>query len=269
MTLPPIQQLESVDSTNEHAFRELGDRRAEHLSAWIAKEQTAGRGRRGAAWHGTKGDSLMMSLTLVGRDSWSLPGPAVLSMTVGVALVFALERLGLAASRLALDWPNDLVASTPGLCSQGAWSSEDTTELPKLAGILIEARNFDPDAPQFVAGIGVNLKGKLPAELAAERPVATLQDLGLDTTPIELATALQTELQEWLEIGATAPDQLCQEYTEATGLAGSLVEVELAGGTATGRLILIEPDGIAILNEDSELLRFNLEHVLALRAHTH
>jgi BirA family biotin operon repressor/biotin-[acetyl-CoA-carboxylase] ligase len=267
MDLPTIVELESVDSTNEHAFRELAGRHAEHLSAWVAAEQTAGRGRRGASWFSTPGDSLMMSLTLVGRDSWSLPTPAVLSMTIGVALVSALERLGLAPDRVALDWPNDLVASAPGLCSQGGYSSDQGAELPKLAGILIEARDFDPDAPQFVCGIGVNLGGTLPAELRAERPVATLHDLGLETTPIALARALQHELAEWLETGATAPDQLCQEYTELTGLAGATVDVELAGGTATGTLVLIEPSGIAILNEDSELLRFPLEHVQALRGH--
>lgn len=261
MSLPPIQTLKTVDSTNEHAFRELTALRAEHLSAWIAERQTAGRGRRGAVWHGSPADSLLMSLTLVGRDSWSLPSPAVLSMTVGVALLRALEGLGLDEGRALLDWPNDLVAARSEAADQGG-------ERPKLAGILVEARDFDPDAPQFVVGVGVNLKGQLPGELRAERPVATLAELGLDTTPLELAAALQAELAEWVEVGASAPDQLCSEYLEATGLAGGQVEVELAGGTATGRLILIEPEGLALLNADSELLRFGLEHVLALRAHT-
>lgn len=257
-----IQQLDSVDSTNEHAFRELGRGRAVHLSAWIAKQQTAGRGRRGASWHGAPDESLLMSLAVIGN----LPAPAMLSMTVAVTLLAAFETLGLDPGRVLLDWPNDLVAATPGLCSQGGYSGGVAMdELPKLAGILIEARDFDPGAAQYVCGIGINLRGKLPPQLLAERPACTLADLGLDTTAIELATAVQVELADQLELCTSAPDQLCRDYTKATGLLGSKVQLELASGTATGQLIRIEPGGAMLQNNAAERVTFPLEHILALR----
>jgi biotin-(acetyl-CoA carboxylase) ligase len=39
-----------VDSTSERAFEELAAGRARHGDVHIAREQTAGRGRRGASW---------------------------------------------------------------------------------------------------------------------------------------------------------------------------------------------------------------------------
>jgi len=254
--LPAIQHLTSVDSTNEHAFRELAARRASHLDAWLADEQTAGRGSRGSTWFGAPSDSLMISFALLGADAESLPTPSVLSMTVGLSLVASLERLGLDPTRLALDWPNDLVAREPS--SAGG-------EAPKLAGILIEARDFDPAAPSYVVGVGVNVAGQLPDRLVAERPVQTVAGLGLETSPMEVARALHHELAARLALGASDPDQICMAYLEATGLGGRQVQVELTGGTASGRLILIEPSGLSLLDDEDVLIRFALEHVQAVR----
>ena len=263
MQLPTIQHLPSVDSTNEHAFRELAARRASHLDAWLADEQTAGRGRRGSTWFGAPGDSLMISFALLGADAESLPTPSVLSMTVGLALVASLERLGLDRDRLALDWPNDLVAREPS-SAVGAKSAKAGEE-PKLAGILIEARDFDPTAPSYVVGVGVNVAGKLPDQLVAERPVQTLAGLGLRTAPMDLARVLHRELAARLELGVSDPDEICMDYLEATGIGGRQVHVELTGGTASGRLILIEPSGLSVLDDEDVLIRFALEHVQAVR----
>ena len=258
--LPVIQHLAAVDSTNEHAFRELAAARAGHLDAWVADIQSAGRGRRGSTWFGAPGDSLMVSFALVGSADRSLPTPALISMTVGLALIGALERLGLDPARLMLDWPNDLCARTPSSPGRGR-----SGEAPKLAGILIEARDLDPTAPRFVVGVGLNVRGTLPAGLVAERPVTTLAELGLHTTPLEVAAALHRELAERFELATRDTDRICSDYLDATGLGGLMVAIEMAGGIAKGRLILLEPGGLALLDDEDLLIRFALEHVQAIR----
>ncbi len=251
--------LDTVDSTNEEAFRRIAAREVSHMDVLLAREQTAGRGRRGAAWVGTSGESMLVSVVLMGRDSWSLPTPTVLSMAVGLALIDAAEELGLARGRVALDWPNDLIAVDPN-------EPRGPGEAPKLAGILVETRAFDPEAPVFVVGVGANLlQTDFPAELLAERPVASLAQLGLPVEPESFARAFASALEGLLETAATAPSEVCADYVDATALGGREVELELSGGRPHGRLIFIEPDGVRLLDRDDVLLSFPLEHIQAIR----
>ena len=131
----------------------------------IAEAQSAGRGRRGRTWISAPGDSLTFSVL------WRFtPGtaPAGLSLAAGLAVVQALEKVGVtegnprgtggtAHSRnatttgTALKWPNDLLL-----------------EGKKLGGILIELL---PGAPHVaVIGVGLNLRlpEALPADLCAQ-----------------------------------------------------------------------------------------------------
>ena len=257
MTTPRLFEHDELDSTNEEAFREIAAGRAQHLDGHLAAAQTAGRGRLGRTWVGAPGEGMYLSIVLLGRDSWSLPTPVVLSMTVGLALLQAAERVGLAPDLLALDWPNDLVvAGLPGV-----------EEAPKLAGILIESRNLDPDAPAYVVGVGVNvLQMAFPEALLAERSVSSLALLGCTTTPRELATLFLDELTELLEVGATAPSQVCADYLEASRAAGRRVRVDLGGDDfPEGRAVFLEPDGLRILTDDNLTMNFALEHIRGLR----
>lgn len=130
----------------------------------VARNQTAGRGRRGRAWISTPGDSLTFSLL------WHFaPGtvPVGLSLAVGVAVTHALVKIG--AVRTALKWPNDVLLDGR-----------------KLAGILVE---LVPGAPHSaVIGLGLNLR--LPQALPGTvRETAAALDLFVDINVL-LATLL-------------------------------------------------------------------------------
>jgi BirA family biotin operon repressor/biotin-[acetyl-CoA-carboxylase] ligase len=258
-----LYEHDELDSTNEHAFREIDAGRAENLDAHLARFQTAGRGRLGRPWVGEAGEGMLLSIVLLGRDSWSLPLPAVLSMTVGLALRNAVLAAGLGGDEVLLDWPNDLVvAKRPTGEGQAA-----DFEAPKLAGILVESRNLDTDAPAYVVGIGANvLQREFPAELLAERPVSSLAMLGCETTPRDLALGIVEELRELLEVGALAPSQILADYLDATGAAGEQVLVVLNGGkTARGRALFLETDGLRIVTAAGETQQFALEHIQKLQ----
>ncbi|MFT5674688.1 MAG: BirA family biotin operon repressor/biotin-[acetyl-CoA-carboxylase] ligase [Paraglaciecola sp.] len=133
-TTTVVDVFNVIDSTNQYLKNELMNLHNGH--ACLAEAQTAGRGRHGRQWVSPFGASLYLSMY------WSFPGGyqsvGGLSLAVGVAVVSALKKIGIAD--VQLKWPNDIYA-------QGK----------KLAGILIEAEGQMGGACQCVLGIGLNM----------------------------------------------------------------------------------------------------------------
>ena len=231
---PRLFVLDRVDSTNRHALAELAAGRAQHLDAWRAVRQTAGRGRRGARWASRPGDSLTMSVVV--RGAW--PWPGALSLAAGLAVLDAAGVVAGGPVPLAVDWPNDVVWRTAE-GARGAAAGGPLVEAPKVAGILIEGRLASAtdaadqggggESAAYVVGIGVNVRGALDPALRAERPVASLAELGVATSPEELGSALHAALAARVaplaEAAAggrafdAAAGAVCTAYLEAAGLA--------------------------------------------------
>lgn len=160
--------LASVDSTNAEGFRRAAAA-PQDLPLWIlAREQTAGRGRRARPWASPPGN---FYATLAMRVEGP-PGQAALrSFAAALALRDAFVALTALPQVFALKWPNDV------LLNEG-----------KVAGILLEA-----SGPVLCIGIGVNLIGAPPAdavEPGALRPVSVLEETGMRITPEAFLTAL-------------------------------------------------------------------------------
>ena len=123
-----------IDSTNQYLKNKLINLNNGH--ACLAEAQTAGRGRHGRQWVSPFGASLYLSMY------WSFSGGyqsvGGLSLAVGVAVVSALKKIGIAD--VQLKWPNDIYARGK-----------------KLAGILIEAEGQMGGACQCVVGVGLNI----------------------------------------------------------------------------------------------------------------
>lgn len=130
---------ESVESTNDEV-RVLAQAGAPDCLVLLAERQTAGRGRRGAAWFSPAGESLAFSI-LVRPDEPKALWPR-LALAAGLAVTEAVESFGLQAG---IKWPNDV------------WIRQR-----KVAGILVEAgSNF------AVIGIGLNVNStEFPPEVA-------------------------------------------------------------------------------------------------------
>lgn len=108
-----------------------------------AECQTAGRGRRGRQWQSWREGSLTFSTRWRFRPD--APVPAGLSLVAGLAVVRALEKLGVEG--LQLKWPNDVLVHGH-----------------KLAGILVELLPARGRPPTAVVGIGLNLQ--LPPDVS-------------------------------------------------------------------------------------------------------
>src|SRR6478735_9128147 len=92
---------ESVESTNDEV-RILAQTGAPDGLVVLAERQTAGRGRRGAAWFSQAGESLAFSVLLRPDEPKAL-WPR-LALAAGLAVTEAVESFG---TQPGIKWPND------------------------------------------------------------------------------------------------------------------------------------------------------------------
>ncbi len=155
---PKITRFESCDSTNR-LLLDAAEAGVLPGSVYVARQQLAGRGRRGRRWIAAPGHSLIFSLL------WTFPADPIklqgLSLVVGLAVIRALSdpRLGQTTPeiRCGLKWPNDLLLQR----HDGSYA--------KAGGILIESvlRQADGGGRELAVVIGLGLNCMSDATLNA------------------------------------------------------------------------------------------------------
>lgn len=223
---------DTIGSTSSDAVDRL--RLGEPGPFWVvSRDQTQGRGRRGAPWR-TRPGNLFSSLALTTEADPATV--ATLGFVAGLAVVRALDT---ARSRIAVDvrcgtqfqlkWPNDVLAD-------GA----------KLVGILVETEMLGTGRRAVVIGIGVNV-ADAPDGLAY--PAASLADLGLDIRAEDVFAALSARWVEALAIwnGGQGFGEIRREWLgRATGVGGP-VSVTSAGGIVAGSFETIDEHGQLVI----------------------
>lgn len=171
-------ELPSTDSTNNYArqlIRATGLPERQpvnyHGTAVFAHFQAAGRGQRGKAWTGEKGENIALSVLLN-------PAPMAVSrqfeLSVTIALATARFFAKYAGDETRIKWPNDLY-----------WQDR------KAGGILIENNISAGGQWEWaVCGIGINInQTRFPSALP--NPVSLKQITGKNHDPVLLARELQ------------------------------------------------------------------------------
>lgn len=235
---------DTVDSTSERAFAELAAGRALHGDVHTARQQTSGRGRRGASWSSARDEGLYLSVVLLPERP---ANPAALTMAGGLA---ALDAARAAGARTAhLKWPNDVLVGEA-----------------KLAGVLVETRGLDPARPQYVLGIGMNVRQReFPSELLAQRPVTSLAACGIELEIAAVRELVLTHLSTRLEQALAQAQSLCDDFAHAAKLIGARLEIESGDERAVGRFEALSLRGLVVLTDDGARRSFTLEHVRAAR----
>jgi len=176
---------DTIDSTSAEAMRLA--RAGDSGRLWVvAREQTAGHGRRGLPWQTPAGNlaaSLLMPVSRMSGNTATLGFAAGLALDTairqvapGLAVHIALDEAGSGQDRLRLKWPNDVLVD-------GA----------KIAGVLLEAVDVADRPRAVVIGIGVNV---CHAPEGVPYPATSLVACGAEATP----EALFTELADaWVE----------------------------------------------------------------------
>lgn len=241
-----LNGFDSVGSTSTEAAKaaqagDIGD-------VWFcALQQTAGRGRRGRPWQSPHGN-LAASLLVVPDVDPAIA--ATLGFVAGVSLNRALAGIvpaaqlktgidgaDVAGGRIALKWPNDVLAD-------GA----------KLAGILLEAHKRPDGAMAIVIGIGVNV---VEAPEGLPYPATSLRALGLDTTAETVFGALSDAWVDAVEIwdrGRGVTEVLKLWRQSAAGI-GAEVAVNREGDIVRGVFETIDEAGRLIVraNDNSRI----------------
>lgn len=241
-----LNGFDSVGSTSTEAARagQTGD----SGDVWFcALQQTAGRGRRGRPWQSPHGN-LAASLLVVPAVDPAIA--ATLGFVAGVALNHALvgivpaamlktgiDGADLANGRIALKWPNDVLAD-------GA----------KLAGILLEAHKRPDGALAIVVGIGVNV---VEAPAGLPYPATSLRALGLDATAETVFGALSDAWVDAVELwdrGRGVTEVLELWRRSAAGI-GAEVAVNRDGDIVRGIFETIDEGGRLIVraNDNSRI----------------
>lgn len=165
LSLPCVEVLERVDSTNARLLEAATDAGPRLC---LAREQRAGRGRRGRVWVAPPDASLALSL------SWPITAdqrvPSAYPVGVGIGVIRALEALGV--DGLGLKWPNDVVVGEA-----------------KLGGVLVEQRLPRSERTgRLVVGVGLNRRSS--------------GALDLDREVTDLAALCEGEGPAWLSLAA-------------------------------------------------------------------
>lgn len=214
---------ETAGSTNDEV-RILGQNGAAAGLVLLALEQSAGRGRRGAAWFSPAGDSLAFSIIVRPEEPKSL-WPR-LALAAGLAVAEAVESCGIA---VGIKWPNDV------------WIRSR-----KVSGILVEAgKDF------AVVGIGLNVNTlEFPAEVA---DVAT--SLSIETSrhfPRHevLGAIIRRFALRHRQIGHEF-QELLESVRQRCVLTGRRVSLSTSAGLKQGTIEGIAPGGELMLRTEA------------------
>jgi BirA family transcriptional regulator, biotin operon repressor / biotin---[acetyl-CoA-carboxylase] ligase len=230
-----LERFERVDSTQSVVRRWLEEGSAEVCVA-MADAQDQGRGRLDRSWQDRPSSSLLVSAGfrpagISAVHAWRLPAIASMAM-----LEAATSLLGPTKDRLALKWPNDIVALHHG-------------RLLKVAGVLTESALEGDHLSTAVVGVGVNVdwpKGDYPQDLAT-----TMWSLSEASGRRRIDR--EALLRAWLgrlgplyeELQAGRFDGL--RWADSQITTGSAVEVETGSGSVSGTAVGVDSEGGALL----------------------
>jgi BirA family biotin operon repressor/biotin-[acetyl-CoA-carboxylase] ligase len=202
-----LHHFYKIGSTNTAAMAAAADGAVEG-SAFLAEEQTAGRGRGSHVWHSPRSTGIYCSVVL--RPALPPSEVLVLSLAAGLAVQAAIDHID---SRVVADlkWPNDLLI-----------------EGKKVCGILTEMNAEATRVRYVVVGVGINVnQASFPKELAA---TSLRLETGSEWSRVELAAALLKQLdREYRQLveQCGARESILRRFTERSSwVRGKQVRIE-------------------------------------------
>ena len=230
-----LERFDSVASTQAVVRDWLADG-VDEVCVAVADVQTDGRGRLDRVWQDRPGSALLASVgfrptELSAAHAWRLPAVASMAL-IGAAT----SLLGPTADRLALKWPNDIVAVHQG-------------RLLKVAGVLTEGAFEGDRVATSIVGMGVNVdwpQGDYPADLADS--MWSLSEAS-GRRRIDRDALLDAWLERlkplYQELDAGHFDALRWADTQIT--TGAAVAVETDGHTVRGTAVGVDRESGALL----------------------
>ncbi|MPZ99036.1 MAG: biotin--[acetyl-CoA-carboxylase] ligase [Dehalococcoidia bacterium] len=238
----------------EHTGSTMDDARAGASSdgvascgrAYVAGEQSAGRGRQGRTWVSAAAAGLYATYHLCPPSIERAP---LLSIAGAVAALEAIEATS--GLRLELKWPNDVLHEGRKLCGVLAESRIDGGRVDAFLGVGINLRS-QPDLPPEVHAIATSIEAAGSAVLARE----------------DLLAALSTALEPRVEQAAGASEMLLADWRARLGTLGRRVALATPSGAVDGEAVDITASGELVLRlDDGSTRAFAAGDVTTARPH--
>lgn len=207
-----LHHFYKIASTNTSAMQAAADAAPEG-TAFLAEEQTAGRGRGGHTWQSPPSSGIYCSVIL--RPALPPSDVLVLALAAGLAVRAAMQQVNPDVV-VDLKWPNDALIGNKKVC-----------------GILAEM-NAEPTRVRYlVIGIGINVnQTAFPKELSSEATSLQLET-GSQWSRVELAAALLKSLdREYRDLLAhpDARQSILRRFSECSSwIQGKSVRIEENG----------------------------------------
>jgi BirA family transcriptional regulator, biotin operon repressor / biotin---[acetyl-CoA-carboxylase] ligase len=206
-----VEFYERIASTSDRARARvvLGQWDGRSPFCVAAEHQSAGRGRRGAAWVSPPGTSLLFTLANP-ADAWDR-AEALPPLAIGLAVAEALHSLcGLKAK---IKWPNDVRVGGRKIC-----------------GILVE-RAAGPSGAALLFGVGVNVnqsEADFPEELK-DKATSVAREIGRPFSRLDLLAGIVAAI-------GRLRDQL------ARGRAQQVIDAIRRRLDSVGRIVTVAPE---------------------------
>ncbi|WP_394249085.1 bifunctional biotin--[acetyl-CoA-carboxylase] ligase/biotin operon repressor BirA [Vibrio profundi] len=224
-----------IDSTNQYLLDRVNQ--LESGSVCLAEYQSSGRGRRGRQWVSPFGANLYLSIYW--RLDAGMAAAMGLSLVVGVAVVEALEKLGVYG--IKLKWPNDLYFNDQ-----------------KLAGILVEMSGQAGGAANLVIGMGLNIAMDTGTE-DIDQPWTSLTKVTGGTLPGRnqlaqaLIVALRNALIDYEQSGMVG---FVPRWNRLDNFLGRQVRLIIGPREIEGEVMGIDEQGAVILKNENGIQSF-------------
>ena len=217
--------LETVDSTNNYAMALIQKRQIEHEIAIFAKEQTAGKGRRGKQWMSSKGENIILSIAI--PMQWlSISRQFEISVAAALGCCDLLRNIILA--NLFIKWPNDIFINDS-----------------KAGGILIENVIKGKIWQWAVIGIGLNINQEKFGLENSATSVKIITGKNFEVKPLaeKLYECVLKRVEQLKQHHFT---KMLQEYNDSLYARGKMValqkqniqfQTKITGVSASGELI--------------------------------
>jgi BirA family biotin operon repressor/biotin-[acetyl-CoA-carboxylase] ligase len=230
----PLTLIPIIDSTNQHLMDQLPE--LESGSVCVSEYQAKGRGRRGRQWVSPFGANLYLSMYW--RLEAGMAAAMGLSLVVGVAIVEALESLGI--SGVKLKWPNDLYYDDK-----------------KLAGILVEMSGQAGGAAHLVIGMGMNLTMCETVE-GIDQPWTSLshstsKNIDRNQLVIAFVQAWQSALNDYEMMGLTG---FVERWNRHDNFVGRQVKLLMGNRDVEGTLRGIDAQGAVLIETEHGVQAF-------------
>lgn len=225
----PVLLHPVIDSTNQYLLERVDQ--LQSGTVCLAEYQSMGRGRRGRQWLSPFGANLYLSMYW--RLDAGMAAAMGLSLVVGVAVVEALERLGIEG--IKLKWPNDLYYQDK-----------------KLAGILVEMSGQSGAAAHLIIGMGMNLKMRRE-DIEIDQPWTTLSHVlngqAIDRNQLAgcIIEAWQQALDDYERHGM---GEFCERWNRIDNFLGRPVKLIMGTNEVRGICRGINQQGAVLLETD-------------------